>query len=881
MSIDACIAGVREILGDETLKESDLKQIAKEVQRRARQIRGRDRAQAEADVLGQAAEEVVDDVRRATLIERRNRAFNILAFDRAMNRIDAGVAEGLSLREAIAALTVGTEGEVAGGHRSVAANGKTRHMTYVSMLARELEREGLLEIMTKRRGPDGQGIGELDLEIARELVAVGSGEDSVTGIQQARKIAEIFHRVQERARLDQNRVGASVGKLWDYIVRHTHDQHAIMRMGRDGWVNTILPLLDERTFNGADPVKFLQEVYTNIIKGRHLHVGDHAPTDLQFTGPANLAKKISQHRVLHFKDAESWFRYNEQFGKMSLVEGFVRGLDRAAEHTALMETFGTNPRAMFDKIVAAAEDKYFNDRPAISEHDKKVLSNEFAEIDGTTRQVGSLFWAHVFSWVRAVQSWSKLGLSTVTSVSDIGSSTSEIRWQNGNLHSAVTDYLQDGFRFSEDARRQAQTNLVGLEGLIGDMAARWNADDHLTGTLANLNRLYYKLNLLTPWTEGRKRAINAVMSHTMAENLRGSFDSLSHSYKRALLGYDIGEPEWRVMQQVEMDAPDGRAYFTLDRLEALDTEAYRPLIGDKLDTINTDITSRRAALEASLEKATDPDVEKGIRNKLRTLEAERVRRTNTAVERVRDELYNKIGSFFVDRADAGVPTPGARERAIFNRGSLRGTLEGEAYRTIGQLKMFAVTSVSRNLVRDIGAHGLRAALREGRGDLVGLASHIAMLTLFGMMAMQLKELAKGKTPVPVFGEDGAKVWISAMLQGGGLGIYGDFLLQNYNEYGRSPWETLGGPTGAAAVDLARLIQTPFTDPQNFGPRANRFVQSNLPGINLFYTKAAMDYLILWRINEWVDPGWARRMERRVEDKGQKFIGPSPTEVVAQ
>lgn len=882
MSVEQCIAGVRDILGDETLKESDLKAIAKEVQRRARQLRERNNAQAEADVLGEAAQAVTDDVRRATLIERRNRALNILAYDRAMNRIQAGLDEGLTLRESIAALTVGTEGQVVGGRRSVYANANARFNAYLADMVDELRREGLLEILTKRKGPEGQGEGYLDLEIAREMRAVSAGEPSVTGIPEARRIAEIFHRVQEGARLDQNRVGAAIGKRWDYIVRQTHDPSAIMKVGRETWVENILPLLDESTFDGSDPVKFLNQVYKNIVSGDHFKAADAAPHDITFTGPANLAKKISQHRILHFKDADAWYAYNQEFGKMSLVESMIRGLDRAAENTALMETFGTNPRAMFDNILRAVEDKYFTgDEPPIGGWARDVLENEFKEIDGTTRQVGHMTLANVGSWIRAFQAYSKLGMSTITSVTDIGSSISELRWQDRDLFGAVTDYLQEGFRFSSDARLQAETNLVGLDSLKGDIAARWNAEDNFTGTLAKLNRLYYKLNFLGPWTDGRKRAVNAVMAHELAGHLRGGLDDVPPQYRKVMEAYDIGEPEWRVMQQVEMRARDGREYFTLDGLRALPDEAFNPIVGDAVARIDADIESRRADLESALERAQTDEARTDAQNKLRTLEAQRARRRNAAIDRAKDELFNKVGTFYVDRADAAVPTPGARERAIINRGTMRGTPAGEFLRFIGQLKMFSITAISRNIVRDIGAHGLRAALREGRGDLIGLASHIAMTTMFGMMALQLKEMIKGKTPQPVFGEEAAQAWTAALLQGGGLGIYGDLLLQNYNEYGRSPQEALLGPGIAGMFDALALLQTPFTDPENFGPRFNRFVQSNTPGINLFYTKAALDYLILWRFNEWVDPGYSRRLERRTEDKGQQFIGPSPTEVVAQ
>ena len=47
----------------------------------------------------------------------------------------------------------------------------------------------------------------------------------------------------------------------------------------------------------------------------------------------------------------------------------------------------------------------------------------------------------------------------------------------------------------------------------------------------------------------------------------------------------------------------------------------------------------------------------------------------------------------------------------------------------------------------------------------------AQLMLLGGLAVQLKEIAKGNDPRPM---DSAEFWLAAVMQGGGLGIFGDF-----------------------------------------------------------------------------------------------------------
>jgi len=52
----------------------------------------------------------------------------------------------------------------------------------------------------------------------------------------------------------------------------------------------------------------------------------------------------------------------------------------------------------------------------------------------------------------------------------------------------------------------------------------------------------------------------------------------------------------------------------------------------------------------------------------------------------------------------------------------------------------------------------------------------------------------------------------------------------------------------------------------------RYAMAQTPFLNLFYTRAAMDYLFLYSVQEAVNPGALRRMERRAEqENGQQFL----------
>ena len=62
-------------------------------------------------------------------------------------------------------------------------------------------------------------------------------------------------------------------------------------------------------------------------------------------------------------------------------------------------------------------------------------------------------------------------------------------------------------------------------------------------------------------------------------------------------------------------------------------------------------------------------------------------------------------------------------------------------------------------------------------------------------------MSKGRDPRPM---EGPEFWGAAFLQGGGLGIYGDFLFSDVNRFDRGLAETIAGPVVGFADDVRKL-----------------------------------------------------------------------------
>ena len=60
----------------------------------------------------------------------------------------------------------------------------------------------------------------------------------------------------------------------------------------------------------------------------------------------------------------------------------------------------------------------------------------------------------------------------------------------------------------------------------------------------------------------------------------------------------------------------------------------------------------------------------------------------------------------------------------------------------------------------------------------------------------------------------------------------------------------------------------------------RLAKGNIPFANLFYVKGAMDYLVWYQLQEALNPGYLRRMERRVKRENDQEYWLAPSKLVA-
>ena len=753
----------------------------------------------------------------AKKIEKRNRYMNILKEQKLMalaERADEMTGDpSLGLEAAL----VGVNAPFEGATRSVDSITGALVNSYAGGMIADLKKAGLLTKFNNMKGDFERQVanvlGDLNLK-----TPVGVAEASAD----AKAMGKILFKYQRAALQRENQAGSYIMLKEGRVVRASHDQRRLVKVGPDEWKNYIRGKLDYEKM-GIAPERiegFLDSAYEAITTGIRKE-GDRTEISLAFKGPGNLAKKESAAGVFTFKSANDWYDYDQKFGKASLRESFMQDIQSASRATALMEVLGTNPEAMVERVQKRLMEKYRGDPKKLKRIKREAAAITFdgalAEVTGDVNIGSHTPLARYMHFYRSIQTMAKLGGAWISALSDVAFIASNRIYQGRSLLDAWGDGFTAVFKGMNKAEmRDFSDRLgVGIEGQLGDFMSRFNEADDVPGQTSKMMATFFKLNLLQPWTESNKRGVTLMIANDLGREASKSYAKLPDDLRRILGTYGIDQKGWEAARKGAKKGPDGRMYLVPGEI---------------------------------------PDV------------------------KMRENMF----ALLVSEADNSVPSPGARERAIIRRGYRPGTFAGEGIRFLTQFKSFGVTALTKSVGRHMygyGAKSMREQLQRGVGANMGIVNSIVGTTVLGYYVMQLKEVAKGREMRPATPE----TFIAAAMQGGGLGIYGDFLFGEANRYGGGTLQTIAGPGIGTASEVIDLLQRTrgvvAGGDEDLRGDAIRLLKGNTPFANLFYTQQAMNYLVWYQLQETVNPGYLRRMERRIERENNQTYWMPPTSII--
>jgi hypothetical protein len=679
---------------------------------------------------------------------------------------------------------------------------------------------------------------------------------------------------------------------------------------------------------------FLGRIWMDIVLGK-TDDGSDATSDLDgFTPPPGTARQVSRRRVLHFKDADAWMDYHERYGSGSFLETHLLGQERAARASALMEAWGPNPQAAFDaerrRLVAQAEKA--GDVKAARAIMDGGRDREFAVLTGEADapRGGSEARAAIVSRVlRMQQSMAKLGGMTITSISDMGSAATALTRAGVPLFDAYREVLAGVLRTQDaDARRAGELVGVTMRAVAGDIAGNFATGDTMIGGLAKAQNIFYKVNLFELWQTGVRRGASTALARLLGDRVDRAFAALETGVREGLERFGIDQGLWDLLRArpdagLDPEAPAAR-FLTPDAARAIgpeeavqwlnppkrmDVEAVRAarqrlkdaLALTEMDQLDWDELpiwkdidpARRAALERDgwtrslWQRLREADTLDRLRD--RTIANElKIPDIWTADQKVaaQDEARLRVQAWFSSFVDDALTEPRAAEKAVLTWGQRDGTALGVTLRLLTQFKSYPYTLITRNILPTLReANASLAAIRAGEADqealgrpAMMLANTIVGLTLLGYVSGAAIDLMGGKEPRPV---DDPRTWVAAFARGGGAGFYGDFLFAQYNRHGQGALAALAGPSVGTAEQLLAMFGK-LRDGEDADANALRLAIANTPFLNLFYLRAALNYSILYQMQEAASPGYLDRLERRMqEEEGRGFWLPLPAVEAAE
>ena len=289
----------------------------------------------------------------------------------------------------------------------------------------------------------------------------------------------------------------------------------------------------------------------------------------------------------------------------------------------------------------------------------------------------------------------------------------------------------------------------------------------------------------------------------------------------------------------------------------------------ELDKLVAEFTERKADLDEFAKESQSRIAKRGkVADRIRRELLPSIAEARTDA---REKAATRLLGLVLEETNMAVIEPGAKERAFMHGAGQRGTWKGELARSFWLFKSFPLAMISRHWNR-----AMSMPTRGGRAKY--LAALIASTTVLGAVSMQIKELLAGRDPrnLNPFQKDGLRNWMKAMLQGGSLGLYGDFLFSESTQHGQSPVASFLGPVIGLGEDLFKLtqgniMQAASGQDTDAGAEALKFTRNNIPGGNLWYTKAIMDHLIWNQLAEYASPGYLGKVRRRAQREfGQEY-----------
>lgn len=652
-------------------------------------------------------------------------------------------------------------------------------------------------------------------DVVREAMGQGTGNDA------ARAYGSAVKNVFEKLRQEYETAGGVMGKIENYFPAH-HEAELVGRATYEEWRDFLLPLLDRDRMIDLDTAfpmddvkldKAMREAYENIKTNGLVDVQERAAEGLQtFGSGGEINMRRTNSRFFHFKDADAFLEYNAKFGRGD---------------TGLFDTMLNHIQSMTRDIAIM---QTLGPKPTA------IMRNLEMEMQGAAIPLPAI--------------------QTVRGMYDVLSGKNGYGGQLGPMYKFTMGWL--------NIKRSAYLGSAPIAALSDTFFVSLAAKMNGVPAMKTMGQYLKLLNPLDATDREVARTLFYVASAANGSSLAG-----------ARFADDVGRGGWTTWLSGVTSRLSGLAAMTDAGRQApmmIQGAMMARYAAAKTTWENLEDGIRAAAEQYGISKSdwdlimraeatTHPDMEGAawlMPENVIALGGDKAR-----------EAGRKYGDWMTGLGQLAVNEPRLLTRAITTGAVIGDAKQGSLLRLMAANVFFAKSFP----VTIILNHTLPAFRAMSNGRFGHLAAVAGGSFVMGALALQARQIITGKEPRDT---SSVNFWLAAALQGGGLGLFGDFLFQDYNRFGQSIGGTVAGPVvGTAqsllkAGDLYGLAEGNWSV-NEFAADVFKVGSREIPGINLWYSRLFVERMMLDQVEKMIDPKYDRRM-RRLEGKMQKDYG---------
>lgn len=533
-----------------------------------------------------------------------------------------------------------------------------------------------------------------------------------------------------------------------------------------------------------------------------------------------VGNQMENHRFVHYKDAQSWLDDLEEYGDGNVFDVMVRHIEDLAHRVALVDTFGPNPELIVKNVEAVVRKK----TSELSAKDRRdaedIMNTRFNPMMDVVMRTNPMNPDSV--WGAGV-----VGTGNILTAAQLGSAA--VLAIPGDAMQTMAVRALNGQGLFDGVDTYFKTALTDRNFMQGMAAQSGFIMDEVVNAVYATTR-FSGVTTLGPAVT--RRVADTVMrlsfmsGHTRSARWASQFETMGWMNRHVGDSFDKA-PFREVMERYGISAKEWDAFRK-------GVKAHEPKPGVQflrpIDILETNIPNK-------------------------------------------DVLYKKFQGMVLEESRRMVPEA-TIESAIALKGTTRpDNLAGTILHSFAMYKNFPVS-----FAMIYGRLALTSPTVKGRiGFLAALA---AGMTMVGAVGTQMREVAKGNDPLPM---NTPEFLGKAMLSGGALSIWGDFLFSGVNSFGSGPQDVAAGPlvgwlgdtTQLALGDLSSLAQGVGSlgegeiDVQA-PAKLVEYMRRYTPGTNIWWSRLAFERYLWDNLQDLADPKAAVKRRRKAANQRRNY-----------